>query len=736
MKILRLTATSYYPLLLALISVAALVAPALVFAQETNSDLTIMQRILWWIVANVFGWFPYATGKLLDWTITELVLNFGLLYQTSGLGVAINNVWSIVRDLFNLTFIFGLIYIGFRLILFKDSGGAKKAIGMLVVAALLVNFSLFFSKFIIDFSNIAAVQVSRVIYQGNVTDISLAFANSMGLGQVWNNNGAVPGATQPPANLTYIFGSLIVFMIAGFCFAVGAVLLFVRFITLNFLMALSPLMFIGFVVSNLKSWQDQYIKKLLNQAFFAPVFLLMIYFSLYILSEFRGSAMMQSVNQGGGLGAALGGGQPSGGLPAASSGGDITAIAGFLMAAGFLIASVLIAQKMSITGADTAVKLGQGIKNRVRSGAVSGAMWLPRKIGRGAIGGLGAKYDARLKARGVPSDSTLRGWAQAAAGAKFGGTMSYESRKKAADEAVRNKARAEEVKKISASVNNHVAATKNTRLGQTEKDTAKINMERAVAGASTEQLLKAIGDTKSGTEEYNAIVGAMSASQFDAVIKAKEEDLNDADKAKIAEARNKIINNTLVAKGAGIESNSAKQDALINGLSESEAARIERQTALNTGLRKATIDDLKVLGSGTLSDPKYAGGLSFSQIDEIKKSGFTQTEKDRILEAHKSALQAEYNGILRDEDRKKFFSRFKEAEVALLPKEILLKDEAVKYMTGNTLSAIVEKETLNSEDRKKIKDKINTLPTTILPADVKDKLEKWFDSPRGKSSDF
>ncbi|MBY0309706.1 type IV secretion system protein [Patescibacteria group bacterium] len=383
--------------------VLVLVLPTLVSAQQGGAPVTaseqntLMMRVLWWIVASVFGGLTWATGLLLDYSIRELVINFGSLYQTSGLGVAVNNLWGVVRDLFNLTFIFGLIYIGFRMIINSDDSGAKKAIVNLIIAALLVNFSLFITKTVIDFSNIAAVQITQVIYRGGTAtnqSISVAFGVQMGLSSLW-------GQTQEQANtarlqtggdlpgqggLLYIFGAMILFLIAAFCFAAGAILLFVRFIALNIMMILSPIMFLGRVFEPLQTYSSAYWKKFLSYCFFAPAFLLMLYFSLYILGQFTGSIRNSS-----GLAAELG--------PGATG---VNAIAALLMSGGFLIASVLVAQKMSGAAGSMTVKVGNNLRERGQ-----------RMIGASTFGAgayVGQRTLGRASARLSDSD-TMKNWA-------------------------------------------------------------------------------------------------------------------------------------------------------------------------------------------------------------------------------------------------------------------------------------------------------------------------------------
>jgi hypothetical protein len=67
-------------------------------------------------------------------------------------------IWGVLRDLGNIAFILVLLYAAFQIIL-ESAGehGGKTMVAHVIVIALLVNFSLFFTKIIIDASNILAL---------------------------------------------------------------------------------------------------------------------------------------------------------------------------------------------------------------------------------------------------------------------------------------------------------------------------------------------------------------------------------------------------------------------------------------------------------------------------------------------------------------------------------------------------------------------------------------------------
>ncbi len=78
------------------------------------------------------------------------------IYQNS----FIETGWTIVRDVCNIFFIFILLWTAFKMVINDHHYQANKTIVNIVVIGLLINFSLFFSRVIIDMGNISA----RVFY--------------------------------------------------------------------------------------------------------------------------------------------------------------------------------------------------------------------------------------------------------------------------------------------------------------------------------------------------------------------------------------------------------------------------------------------------------------------------------------------------------------------------------------------------------------------------------------------
>ncbi|MDA8597083.1 hypothetical protein N9L26_01960, partial [Candidatus Pacebacteria bacterium] len=151
----RIISHSHTRSLLLLLGVLAFIVPvpAYAFAEET----------VYWIVVSVFGFAVQLGGLILDFGFSRLVVGMGGLLiggaNGTGIGVAIDSLWTVIRDLFNILFILGLIWIGFQTILTVNGSDYKKQLAYLIAAALLINFSLFGAKLIVDIANLSATQI-------------------------------------------------------------------------------------------------------------------------------------------------------------------------------------------------------------------------------------------------------------------------------------------------------------------------------------------------------------------------------------------------------------------------------------------------------------------------------------------------------------------------------------------------------------------------------------------------
>ncbi len=380
---------------LLILIVLTLLMPDILLAQESVETAKVgggawYETILWTFVNSFFGLLVWIAGTLLNVSVSQFVVGFGDLFKTQGLGFAVDHLWTLVRDIFNLTFIFGLVYIGFKMILRTDDSNAKRMLVHIILAALLVNFSLFFAKAIVDFSNIAATQIAQGFYDGSVGEYAVSdrFMNVLGLSGIWGTDGEfLKNVTSGQGNgIGYIFGTMVIFIITAFVFFAGAILLLIRFVVLNFYLILSPIMFLGWVFPNMGDASSRYWKSFLNQAFLAPAYLLMLYFSYYILKEFNNLTADKN-----NYAMIFSGKDPSAAM---------NIFPYFVITAIFLLASVMVAKKMSTEGASWAINTSKSVTGRLAFG-------LPAMAGQRTAGLLANKLSNTERFRELAGKSKV-----------------------------------------------------------------------------------------------------------------------------------------------------------------------------------------------------------------------------------------------------------------------------------------------------------------------------------------
>lgn len=631
----------------------------------TGLDLSGISRYLFMAIAGIGSLIAWLGGMLMDISIGFFTVGMVEAVEKLGLKVAINEMWTVIRDIFNLLFIFGLIFAGFKIILGVDDSASKRTVGMIVVAALLINFSLYVSQVVVDFTNVAAYQIHQLINPGTaeskkgllgipINNVSNQFYLITGLSE---NRGEIDEELAPVSGgvdqflkaLVLGFVFLIFYTILGFVFAACAIILFTRFFALVFLMIFSPLMFLGWVMPSLASLGSSWRKMFLNQALVGPALLFMIYLSLRALQ---------------GLGTAD------------KEGGLIATIVYLLIVVAFLFASLKVAKSFGAYGSAQAMSIGKSWGNSVRGMATGIA-------GRNTLGRLGDAYNRRLEERGVSDKSWRRSIASSVASKKYGGSYSRTDARASEEKASQKKARYEQLygkrdeRKIGYGVAS-ISIPKGARKGgltnliqvgavSNAGSDERIAMEKAISGASNEQLIEMLGKHKPGSVEYENIVEHMSASQFESVMKAKADELDDNAKDEIGKKRTEYVKAAVTAAG---------------------------------GISKASDAQLKVLGSKEIADK--AADIKQSQFDDIMKSkDYTETEKANIRTARETELINRFTT-----NPAGFFTGRKDKEVSKLPKVILTDPNAAPHLTGAALKQILNEDTLEPNERATIRTNI------------------------------
>lgn len=193
----------------------------------------------------------------------------------SNVDEAIKTVWSMVRNIFNITFIFILLYTAIRTIIGSVNVKTKEMLANVVIAALLINFSLFFTKIVIDAGNILATVLYNSATNNGAISMSDALAKALGIGIFWSKSGITCKICAEYFMVTVIQGSVLfsAFLILIYI----ALLMTARSVILIFLMATSPVGFMGNVLPKIADYAKLWRETLYGQVMIAPIFLLFFY---------------------------------------------------------------------------------------------------------------------------------------------------------------------------------------------------------------------------------------------------------------------------------------------------------------------------------------------------------------------------------------------------------------------------------------------------------------------------
>lgn len=380
-------------------------------ALNTISDVLAS---VFYLILSFLALILIIAGTLLDYTLEFTITNMRVnLDSLTGINIA----WKVIKDLMNIAFIFLLVYEGIKLIIGASNREAvKKMMVGIVLAALLINFSLFFTKVLIDASNIITLGIYNTIINedplpvpipGNPVElrgISIPFMAKIGLTSFWSNVSfdQMRLSTNGNANLIFmpILG-IILFSVVSFVFFAIALMFLLRYLILIILLVLSPIAYMGMALPFMENYAKQWWQALSNQLLFAPIYMLMTWLVL-ILMDSPGFIV------NGEWGSLLG----TGGLAPAGGGvGTISLVFNFILIIGLVVASLVIAKSTSTKGSGYISSATDKFSVFAGGAVLGGTGW----IGRKTIGAAGARAvdDADLQKRANEGRGLSGAWARA-----------------------------------------------------------------------------------------------------------------------------------------------------------------------------------------------------------------------------------------------------------------------------------------------------------------------------------
>ena len=326
------------------------------------------------------GWTLGIAGLLFNYLIDNTIVGFGTLYNESLIN-GVESGWAAFRDVANIAIIGAFVFVAISTILGSNSYGVRQFLARILIAAILINFSIFFAKFSIDVSHIVASQFDKAIDSGRPTAGSISvtteidsppgiagsFFSAMKITSAWKANEIVEkvalnggGWSGIASAFIYVIFVATLFFAAALILLYGAFLLVVRIVMLIFLLLVSALAFGSMAIPGFTSWWDKWLEEFLKNVLFGPLLIMFLWATLTIantLSNTSGSLTDLVSKPGSTVGIAV--------------------LLNYLIVLGLLYGSIKIAQSLSVTGAN---KLPNWQKS-LRYGTLT-----PAKLAAGAAG--------------------------------------------------------------------------------------------------------------------------------------------------------------------------------------------------------------------------------------------------------------------------------------------------------------------------------------------------------------
>ena len=453
------------------------------------------------LIGYIGGIFVFLGGNLTNWTLN---LNSQVIQSPT-----VKVGWVIARDLANLGFVLAIILIAFATILRMESYEMKKTLRNLIIAALLINFSLVIAGVFVDFAGVITdffIDKATGGTLAGAAKIGEAFANGFQVQkfiQVTKDSKSIEQMVAGLTGVALVSFAASLFFVALFT-AIAAIslfglagMLFIRYIALNILLVIMPLAWLFWIWPDLQGKWKEWWSEFFRWVFFAPAASFFIYLALSLASsKYSGDLALggaeQTLNPGGALGLLV---------------DNVGQIIGQMIAVlGVLIGGLITANKMGIYGADIALKTASAASNTILRSPIT-------------TGGFGAGRAYQL-ATGKTVSESLRGVTS-----RFSGTPIIGGAMQAANRALvtGTKARMDDYNK------KFGAMDKEARL-RAINNPLLINEEEKAALMETITEKNELKDLR-GMIGKSSLEGGISQDKFESLIKASFARSGDTGKA-------------------------------------------------------------------------------------------------------------------------------------------------------------------------------------------------------------
>lgn len=246
-----------------------------------NGILWVIARILLWILQELSYWVGQLLGH--GTYITHEFVRAG---------------WPFVLGLANLGFVLALLFIAAATTLNLSSYSARRLLPKLLIAALLINFSLIIAGLMLD--------VTRIIMAGLAGFIGNRDLTALGIDILQKSNtlnavvkvtsggvelGSLGGDNTKWSQVLLAFQNVFLIGIITVGFAILALGLLIRHITLLLLLVISPLPYLAVALPGMSKYSSMWWNKFLTQLLYGPAALLVLVLLAIIGGAIPGSLL-------------------------------------------------------------------------------------------------------------------------------------------------------------------------------------------------------------------------------------------------------------------------------------------------------------------------------------------------------------------------------------------------------------------------------------------------------------
>lgn len=269
--------------------------------------------IVYFVAVEIPTFFAYITTTFFSIAVF-LSLN-GTAYALSFLTLG----WTIARDIANLAFLFILIYLAFVIMFKAETSHTLQTLAMVILVALIVNFSFFTTRVVIDAGNLLGAQIynaipvpsgSKLDWIGG-KDLTASIMNTLNVQSLldsenfekWNRAMQTSGAFSfsrlvTLSSIFIIMGIMLVTL--GLTFLAAGIKFLYRIVILWICIVLSPFAWVSLAIpgqkDNFKRWWSELWRHSIYPAAFLFIYLILVLF-MKALGEKNGNLLGNFFNQ-------------------------------------------------------------------------------------------------------------------------------------------------------------------------------------------------------------------------------------------------------------------------------------------------------------------------------------------------------------------------------------------------------------------------------------------------------